>query len=119
MPPVVSPVSIQNTILENQINKLNEIYSTDEKQSYYINQKIQTLNKINNFLFILYYILVILVSIFLILTNKTLSYKIKIGIIILLGIYPIVIGFIERQIFGYLRFLYFLIKGEPYRYERK
>ena len=118
MSPVVSAVSIQNTILDNQINKLNEIYSTDEKQSYYINQKIQTLNKINNFLFILYYILVILVSIF-VLINKTLSYKIKIGIIILLGIYPIVIGFIERQIFGYLRFLYFLIKGEPYRYERK
>jgi len=118
MSPVVSAVSIQNTILDNQINKLNEIYSTDEKQSYYINQKIQTLNKINNFLFILYYILVILVSIF-VLINKTLSYKIKIGIILLLGIYPIVIGFIERQIFGYLRFLYFLIKGEPYRYERK
>jgi len=114
----MSAVSIQNTILDNQINKLNEIYSTDEKQSYYINQKIQTLNKINNFFFILYYILVILVSIF-VLINKTLSYKIKIGIILLLGIYPIVIGFIERQIFGYLRFLYFLIKGEPYRYERK
>jgi len=118
MPPVVSPVSIQNTILENQINKLNEIYSTDEKQSYYINQKIQTLNKINNFFFILYYILVILVSIF-VLINKTLSYKIKIGIILLLGIYPLVANFIQKQIFGYLRFLYFLIKGEPYRYERK
>jgi len=115
----MSAVSIQNTILDNQINKLNEIYSTDEKRAYYIDQKIQTLNKVNYFFFILYYILVILVSIFLILTNKTLSYKIKIGIILLLGIYPIVIGFIERQIFGYLRFLYFLIKGEPYRYERK
>ena len=113
-----TPISIQNTILENQINKLNEIYSTDEKQSYYLNQKVQSLNKINNFLFILYYILVILVSIFLII-NKTFSYKIKIGIIILLGIYPIVIGFIENQIYGYLRFLYYLIKGEPYRYERK
>ena len=113
-----SPVSIQNTILENQINKLNEIYSTDEMKSYYINQKVQTLNKINNFLFILYYILVILVSIFL-LINKTLSYKVKIGIIILLGIYPLIIGFIEKYIYGYLRFLYYLIKGEPYRYERK
>jgi len=114
----MSAVSIQNTILDNQINKLNEIYSTDEKQSYYINQKIQTLNKINNFFFILYYILVILVSIF-VLINKTLSYKIKIGIILLLGIYPLVANFIQKQIFGYLRFLYFLIKGEPYRYERK
>lgn len=111
-------VSIQNTILDSQINKLNEIYSTDEKKAYYINQKIQNLNKINNFLFILYYILVIVICIFL-LINKTMSYKIKIGIIILLGIYPIIIGFIEKQIFGYLRFLYYLIKGEPYRYERK
>lgn len=115
----MSAILIQNSILEKQINKLNEIYSTDEKQVYYISQKIQTLNKVNGFLFILYYILVILLSIFLLLTNKTLSYKVKIVIIILLGIYPLITVFIEKQIYGYLRFLYYLIKGEPYRYERK
>lgn len=115
----MSAILIQNTILENQINKLNEIYSTDEKQSYYIDQKMKYLNKVNSFLFILYYILVILLSIFLLLTNKTLSYKVKIVIIILLGIYPLVANFIEKQFYGYLRFLYYLIKGEPYRYERK
>ena len=115
----MNAILIQNTILEKQINKLNETYSTDEKQAYYINQKVQNLNKVNYFLFILYYILVILLSIFLLLTNKTLSYKVKISIILLLGIYPIVANFIQKQIYGYLRFLYYLIKGEPYRYERK
>jgi hypothetical protein len=115
----MSAILIQNSILEKQINKLNEIYSTDEKQAYYISQKVQTLNKVNSFLFILYYILVILLSIFLVLVNKTLSYTVKIGIIVLLGIYPLVAVFIEKQIYGYLRFLYYLIKGEPYRYERK
>jgi hypothetical protein len=115
----MSAILIQNTILEKQINKLNETYSTDEKHAYYINQKVLYLNKVNYFLFILYYILVILLSIFLLLTNKTLSFKVKISIILLLGIYPLIAVFIEKQIYGYLRFLYYLIKGEPYRYERK
>jgi len=115
----MSAILIQNTILEKQINKLNEIYSTDEKQAYYIDQKMKYLNKVNYFLFILYYILVILLSIFLLLTNKTLSYKVKISIILLLGIYPLVANFIQKKIYEYLRFLYYLIKGEPYRYERK
>ena len=115
----MSAILIQNTILEKQINKLNEIYSTDEKQAYYISQKVLYLNKVNYFLFILYYILVILLSIFLLLTNKTLSYKVKISIILLLGIYPLVANFIQKKIYEYLRFLYYLIKGEPYRYERK
>jgi hypothetical protein len=114
-----SSISIQNSILTDQINKLKEVYSTDEKQSYYLYQKTQYLNKINFFLLIMYYILVILLSIFLFLTNNTFSYKIKIAIVILLGIYPLSIKFIEKTIYGYLRFLYYLIKGEPYKYERK
>ena len=115
----MSAILIQNTILEKQINKLNETYSTDEKKAYYINEKVQLLNKVNYFFFILYYILVILLSIFLLLTNKTLSYTVKICIIVLLGIYPLIAVFIEKQIYEYLRFLYYLIKGEPYRHERK
>jgi hypothetical protein len=112
------PVSIQNSILENQIKKLNEIYSTDEKKSSYIYEKHKKLDNINNFLLIVYYILAIVTVIILFIKRK-LKYYFIIIISFFILIYPLIIKNIEKSIYGYMRFFYYLIKGEPYQYERK
>uniref|UniRef100_A0A6C0DQP7 Uncharacterized protein n=1 Tax=viral metagenome TaxID=1070528 RepID=A0A6C0DQP7_9ZZZZ len=95
----------QNDILENQINKIKDIYSTDNQRVIYQTVNLDRLSLTNTYLFIFYYILVLTLIIGLLFFIKNVPLISKIILILLVSLYPIVIYQLEK--FIYFIFMYF------------
>ena len=107
-------VNKQNVNLSYQLRKIKDKYSTDEQKNYYERQKISDAKYFFNVLFVVYYIFLIVLLYFLYQSTKYSNYM-KIGLVVLLGIYPFIISTIEFFLFEAIYYIYALIFSIPYK----
>jgi hypothetical protein len=109
-------INEQNTTTLENINQRKDNYSTDDQLFNYKYVNIENLKWFNNILFILYYILLFLVSLLFIISSKITitNIYVKIGIIILFAIFPFIYLWIELFIWNTLIYIYYVIVGYAY-----
>jgi septal ring factor EnvC (AmiA/AmiB activator) len=98
-------INMQNYVIrkKNSQRAANEEYKTTNEKEYYMNEQTTLFVNINFWLFTFFYVLLFILIIVLFFIQKSMSLYSKIGWIILLGIYPFIIVFIERIVMGVLR----------------
>jgi hypothetical protein len=104
----------QNEKLEKDYKKMNEVYSTDNRNNHFKMFRLEYVNTTAYYLFYIYYIVAAGVVYYLY-TNKYFSNTMKIFLLILVAAYPFVITSIEYIIAYIFYFAYILIFGIPYR----
>jgi len=107
-------VNKQNVNLSYQLRKIKDKYSTDDQKNYYERQKISDAKYFFNVLFVVYYIFLIVLLYFLYQSTKYSNYM-KIGLVVLLGIYPFIVSTIEFFLFEAIYYIYALIFSIPYK----
>ena len=111
-------VKEQNELLEFETTKLNNVYSTNNREASFTYPKYQWYVRINFFLWITYYILVLVSLYYLYFKNTTLSNVSKHMICIVFLIYPMFIFTIENLIYRLITYLFSLFSGIPYKSEK-
>ena len=91
-------IKSQNDILSQNIQYLNDMYSTDGTQSNNMDKKFQGLKTANFYLFIIYFCFLAILLFFLFKTTK-IGIFVKIIIALCFGAYPFVIYYIENGIY--------------------
>jgi len=105
----------QNTTLEQNINEIKQKYSTDDQLFNYIGTSWNSVISLNGVLLILYYILFVGTALILFISKKnTMSVFLKIGFIILLGVFPFIFLWIELTILEVVKYIWSLISGKVY-----
>lgn len=104
----------QNNLLSNNVNYINEMYSTDTQNILYQNKKIENYKYFNKILVIIYFILMGISVIFLIKSKKVKSIIVKFIIVALLVIYPFIIYYLESYIFEFFSYAVSFLSGETY-----
>lgn len=106
----------QNTTIEKNINERKEKYSTDDQLFNYKYIHFENIKWFNNKLFILYYIFLFLVAILFVISTKLTitNIYVKIGIIVLLAVFPFVYLWIELQIWVLLKYIFYVMVGYVY-----
>ena len=105
----------QNELLESQIQNIDENYATNKSQSLYKTEKVLELRSYNFVLFILYYICVIILALYFFLLNRTtISFRMKIALIILFVLYPFFIDMVEQYLYFFYLYTYAFISGTSY-----
>lgn len=100
-------IKSQNDMLSQNIQYLNEMYSTDGAQTEHIDKKYQTLKTVNFSLFIVYFCFLAILLFFLFRTTR-IGVFVKILIALCFGAYPFVIYYIENGIYLGITNLYAL-----------
>jgi len=100
-------IKSQNDVLSQNIQYLNEMYSTDGAQTEHIDKKYQTLKTVNFSLFIVYFCFLAILLFFLFRTTR-IGIFVKILIALCFGAYPFVIYYIENGIYLGITTLYAL-----------
>ena len=103
----------QNKQLDTEIQNYKNNYSTDDQKVFYQSQQVDYLNLFNSYLFIIYYALLVVLCYFLY-YSKTLSKYMRIGMVILITLYPFIIMTIEKNIFVILMYIFAVINGNAY-----
>ena len=103
----------QNKQLDTEIQNYKNNYSTDDQKVFYQSQQVDYLNLFNSYLFIIYYSLLVVLCYFLY-YSKTLSKYMRIGMVILITLYPFIIMTIEKNIFVILMYIFAVINGNAY-----
>jgi hypothetical protein len=106
-------VKTQNDILTTQYRDIEENYSTDEKKSYYLKQKLFSLKSLNYFLFYIYYIFAIVLSYVIIMYYNMGKYS-KFFLILLLLVLPFTIIIIEDFFIDRFSYVSSIMKGQVY-----
>jgi len=105
----------QNSTLEQNINEIKQKYSTDDQLFNYIGTSWNSVISLNGVLLILYYILFFGTAIILFISKKNnISIYLKIGLIILLGIFPFIFLWIEITLWEVIKYIWSLISGKVY-----
>ena len=107
-------VRMQNQQIDNESANMRDSYSTDKQRIKYMNYNIINWNRLNFYLWSVYYIIVIVIYYLFIKGEIELKKNSKIYISILLFIYPFLISTIELIIYNFFYFLYTVIVGIPY-----
>jgi uncharacterized protein YdcH (DUF465 family) len=103
----------QNNQLDTEIQQYKNNYSTDDQKVFYQSQQVDYLNIFNSYLFIIYYAFLIIFCYFLYYSN-TMSKYMKIGILLLLILYPFSIMMIEKNIYNTIMYIFSFINGIAY-----
>jgi hypothetical protein len=103
----------QNKQLDAEIQNYKNNYSTDDQKVFYQSQQVDYLNLFNSYLFIIYYALFLVLCYFLY-YSKTLSKYMRIGMVILILLYPFIIMTVEKNIFVVLMYIFAVINGNAY-----
>jgi hypothetical protein len=103
----------QNKQLDAEIQNYKNNYSTDDQKVFYQSQQVDYLNLFNSYLFIIYYALFLVLCYFLY-YSKTLSKYMRIGMVILILLYPFIIMTVEKNIFVVLMYIFAIINGNAY-----
>ena len=103
----------QNKLLENQIQKNQNNYTTDDTQVFYKKQQFYRQKDFNYILYIIFYVLILGLAIFLFIFNNTMNIYSKLFTIILLAIYPFIIERIEFFVYFIFNYVYSLVNGVP------
>ena len=104
----------QNTILSNNIDYINQMYSTDTQNIHYQGQKINNYRYFNKILAIIYFILICIAAIFLLRSKKINSVFIKFIIIAILVLYPFFMYYLESYIYEFFTYMISFFSGETY-----
>ena len=104
----------ENILLEKQIQENNNNYSADDTQVFYKQQQFFRQKDLNFYLFIIFYTLILGLAIYLFLFNTTFNLYLKIFIIIILGIYPFIIEYIEFALYFISYYVYALVNGTTF-----
>ena len=104
----------ENTLLDIEIKRLKELYSTDDQKVNYQTQQMSILYTLNNFLFWVYYIFVITFAYFLY-YNKDILLILKIAFMAIIILYPFIVYYIEHKIYKILKYIYFSLQGLVYK----
>jgi len=104
----------QNTILSNNIDYTNQMYSTDKQNINYQNQKIGNYKYFNKILAIIYFILMGIAVIFLLKSKKIKSLIIKFIIVAILVLYPFFMYYLESYFYELFTFMIAFFSGETY-----
>lgn len=115
---VPEEVLLQRLMTENQqidqyIDLLNSQQITDAQQFQYNSTHSNTLKTVYNYMFILYFFIVIALCYVLFFKNKTYSRNIKIGMVILFVVFPFFIHPLEKKLWEYGVFVYHLVVKTP------
>jgi hypothetical protein len=105
-------VLAQNTTLDKQIQDMKNQYTTDDQKTVYQLQQNDILNKVNIWLLITYYALVLVFGYTLYKTNKTLSIYLVVLAILLAAAYPWVISPVESAVYFVWRLGVAVIHGD-------
>ena len=103
----------QNKLLENQIQKNQNNYTTDDTQVFYKKQQFYRQKDFNYILYIIFYVLILGLAVFLFIFNNTMNIYSKLFTIILLAIYPFIIERIEFFVYFIFNYVYSLVNGVP------
>jgi hypothetical protein len=103
----------ENKLLENQIQKNQNNYTTDDTQVFYKKQQYYRQQDINYILFIIFYSLILALAVYLFIFDNTINVYLKVFITILLAIYPFIIERIEFFVYFIFYYVYALINGVP------
>lgn len=106
----------QNKTIEKNINERKEKFSTDDQLFNYKYIHYENIKWFNNILFILYYIILILVTILFVISSKLTitNIYVKTGIIVLLAVFPFVYLWIELQIWILMKYIFYVMVGYTY-----
>jgi glucan phosphoethanolaminetransferase (alkaline phosphatase superfamily) len=105
----------QNELLGKQLQYTKEDYAINKSQSLYKTEKVMQLRSYNFILFIIYYICVILLALYFFLLNRTsLSFRMKISLIVFFILYPFIIDYIEQYGYFLYNYIYAFISGIAY-----
>jgi hypothetical protein len=104
----------QNDIIDNKAKDIQYNRFKKEREGMFIFDKMGNYDYANTILFYLYYV-VLVVFIYFYLTVTKSDYRIKIIIIILLGLYPFIINFLEKYIFYALELIYSMMLSKVYK----
>lgn len=116
--PVPEDVLLQRLVTENQqidqyIHLLNSQQITDAQQFQYNSMHSDTLKTVYNYMFILYFVIVIALCYVLFFKNNKYSRNIKIGMVILFVLFPFFIHPLEKKLWEYGVFVYRLVVKTP------
>ena len=103
----------QNRLLEQKNQNINENQTTDNQKNYYMNQNLVYYANVNSYLFILYFLLIIIISYITIYSIRMNNYM-KIATIVGFILFPFVIYDIEVWVFRILRYFYYIANGKVY-----
>jgi hypothetical protein len=106
-------IASQNKKLDYEIQNYKNIYSTDDQKVNYQSQQVYYLNNFNFYLFIIYCVFLLVLFYYLYYSKTLLRYK-KIGIALLLILYPFFIIMIEKNMFNNLQYLFSVLNGIAY-----
>lgn len=104
----------QNNILSQQTQDNSDAYSGDMQKIMYQNQKIDTLQLVNFWYFVTYFILLGIFVIFIFLYSQNISIIMKVIITILFVLYPFYITYFRQFITYYFSFVSAFMYGNPY-----
>jgi hypothetical protein len=107
-------VYAQNNILSNNVNYINQMYSTDTQNIIYQNKKIENYKYFNKILTIIYFILMGIAVIFLIKSKKIKSWIVKFIIIAILVLYPFFMYYLESYVYEFFSYMIAFLSGETY-----
>ena len=104
----------QNASLQNAIQNMDQLYSTDNQKVNYQSAQIDSLNTINYALYIVYFALLVVIAFILLFNMPTYNIYIR-GLIALLFIaFPFIIGYIEYILYIVLTYVYAILNGNVY-----
>jgi hypothetical protein len=104
----------ENNALLNNIQILKDTYSTDDQKSNYERDQIRWFVRTNNFLYYIYYFLVMLFAVMTFTRNPKTSFKIKIAMIIPIILFPFIIGPIENFAYNFIQYIWSFIMIRAY-----
>jgi uncharacterized protein (DUF3084 family) len=103
----------ENKLLENQIQKNQNNYTSDDTQVFYKKQQYYRQQDFNYILFIIFYSLILGLAVYLFIFNNTINVYLKVFTTFLLAIYPFIIERIEFFVYFIFYYVYAVINGVP------
>jgi amino acid transporter len=104
----------ENDSLLKNIQILKDTYSTDDQKSNYESEQIRWFVRTNNFLYYVYYFLVMLFAVILFTRNPKNSLKIKIAMMIPIVVFPFIIGPMENFVYNFIQYIWSFIMIRAY-----
>ena len=108
-------IADQNKMLIDAIQKTKNKNNTNNQKYNYQNSDIVFVNRINNYLFLIYYFVLLFVCYYLFYDN-TMNWKIKAGILFVFAIYPYIFNLINYYLSKFLAYIYSFINITAYEY---
>ena len=110
-------ITHQNNTLSRNIEKNTVTYNTEDQKNYYISQSIDSYEKWNRYIFLVYYFLFV-ISLYFIYATNSLTLLGKIVVILALFVYPHIIYYIESFLYFSFSYLITLIMNQTYEKEK-